>query len=39
LQEQSRLSERKDEPELDEENVKIILRDVLNELYYSKKNK
>ncbi|HEU5172299.1 MAG TPA: hypothetical protein VFT83_02120, partial [Nitrososphaeraceae archaeon] len=37
LQQRSRLSERKDEPHLEEEHVKEILRDVLNELYYSKK--
>jgi hypothetical protein len=45
LEEHSRLSEaRKDldleeESHLEEENVREILRDVLNELYYSKKNK
>ena len=37
LQQRSRLSERKDEPHLEEEHVKEILHDVLNELYYSKK--
>jgi hypothetical protein len=42
LEERSRLSERTDEPHLEEENleeedVKQILHDVLNELYYSKK--
>jgi hypothetical protein len=42
LEERSRLSERTDEPHLEEENleeenVKQILRDVLNELYSSKK--
>jgi biopolymer transport protein ExbB/TolQ len=36
----SRLSsERTDEPQLEEENVKEILHDVLNELYYSKGKK
>jgi hypothetical protein len=43
LEEHSRLSEKMYEPHLEEENleeedVKQILRDVLNELYYSKKN-
>jgi hypothetical protein len=39
VQKHSRLLERTDEPPLEEENVKEILRDVLNELYYSKKGK
>ena len=39
VQKHSRLSERIDESHLEEENVKEILHDVLNELYYSKKSK
>jgi hypothetical protein len=41
VQKRSRVSERKadDEPQLEEENVKEILHDVLNELYYSKGKK
>jgi hypothetical protein len=41
VQKRSRVSERKadDEPHLEEENVKEILHDVLNELYYSKGKK
>jgi hypothetical protein len=44
LEERSRLSEKTYEPHVEEENleeehVKQILRDVLNELYYSKKSK
>ncbi|MFL6328664.1 MAG: hypothetical protein ACJ71I_14450 [Nitrososphaeraceae archaeon] len=38
LEKHSRLPERRDEPSLEEEDVKEILRDVLNELYYSKKS-
>jgi hypothetical protein len=38
-QKRSRLSERRDEPDLEEEDVKETLRDVLNELYYSKGKK
>ncbi|HET9774049.1 MAG TPA: hypothetical protein VFP25_03600 [Nitrososphaeraceae archaeon] len=37
LQQRSILSERSSEPHLEEEHVKEILHDVLNELYYSKK--
>ncbi len=41
VQKRSRVSERTadDEPHLEEENVKEILHDVLNELYYSKGKK
>jgi hypothetical protein len=39
LQQRSSLSKKIEEPELEEENVKKILHDVLNELYYSKKGK
>jgi hypothetical protein len=39
VQKHSRLSERMDESHLEEENVKEIIHDVLNELYYSKKSK
>jgi hypothetical protein len=39
LQQSSSLSKRIEEPELEEEIVKKILHDVLNELYYSKKGK
>jgi hypothetical protein len=38
LQQRSSLSERIEEPQLEEETVKKILHDVLNELYYSKKD-
>lgn len=39
LQERTKLSHTIEEPELEEEHIKKILRDVLNELYYSKKRK
>jgi hypothetical protein len=39
VQKRSALFERTDEPPLEEENVKEIIHDVLNELYYSKKSR
>jgi hypothetical protein len=39
LQERTKSSQTIEEPELEEEHIKKILRDVLNELYYSKKRK
>jgi hypothetical protein len=39
LQESTKSSQTIEEPELEEEHIKKILRDVLNELYYSKKRK
>jgi hypothetical protein len=39
LQEHTKSSQTIEEPELDEEHIKKILRDVLNELYYSKQRK
>lgn len=39
VQKRSRVSEKEDELHLEEENVKEILHDVLNELYYSKDKK
>ena len=39
LQERTKLSQTIEEPELEEEHIKKILRDVLNELYYSKQRK
>ena len=39
LHELSKSSKRMEEPELEEEHIKEVLREVLNELYYSKRRK
>ena len=39
LHERTKSSQTIEEPELEEEHIKKILRDVLNELYYSMKKK